>query len=261
MALVFEKLKRVRSLVAYIDQMPVCGQALRAAQPEQALPRLALPALRECFPRGPIHAAMEDLIRQAEHLPARGLHCQAVGADVPAARPLADLSQLATQRGQRGVIQLGPVVQDQNRFRMFGNRLERMPTYRVENCPVGHLGASTQPVQRSQVLGGLELLGQGSSRMPAELLEDRHEAFGASSISQVRLSKDVLTKARRVFVILLHGGSVLKNSQTRSGDSRNSYARTGHRGFACNCSVKTRSGHMSTLFPEPATSSAATHPA
>jgi hypothetical protein len=60
---------------------------------------------------------MEDLIDQSQHVSRVGRHGQDVVTEVAASVSFADLSQVAGERGQRGVVELGGVVQDQDLVR------------------------------------------------------------------------------------------------------------------------------------------------
>jgi hypothetical protein len=88
----------------------------------------------------------------------------------------------------------------------------RVTAHGVQNPPVRDRRGSTETIQGLQVRGGFELIRQGSSRMSADLLEDRHQALGASPVPQVRVSEHCFARTPQAIFCRLHTGSIRKES-------------------------------------------------
>ncbi len=114
---VLEKLEGIGALVGDVDQPRVGRQVSGPADPQSALACGAIAMLGECLVFGDLVATMEDLIHQPQHFSRAGHHGQDVVTEVATPVSFADLSQVADQRGQRGEVQFGGVVQEEDLVR------------------------------------------------------------------------------------------------------------------------------------------------
>jgi hypothetical protein len=153
LGLVLEELERVGALVGDVDQARVGRQVPRAADPQPALAGRAVAVLGERLVLGDLVAAVQELIEQPQHVPRVGGHGQDVVAEVAAPVPLADLPQVAGQRRQRGVVQLGRVVQDQDVSGVGLDPRPRVGPRRGEDGLVRHVVGVAEAIEAAQVRG------------------------------------------------------------------------------------------------------------
>ncbi len=206
----FQKLERVGPLIGHVDQAPIGGQTLGAEQPQPTFPRLSGPQLRQRFLLGDADPAMQNLVDQADHVAAFGRDRQTVMAQITPLKAAADLSQLSSQRLDRGEIQFGAVVQNQDGVVAAFDVLQHGLPHRGEDGGVRHFIAVAQAVQGFEILGRTEFVGQRAARMFAELIGQAHQAAGASQIAQLgvaehRFSKGMLRGSRAHERLLANG--------------------------------------------------------
>ena len=204
--LVLEELERVGALVGDVDQPSVGRQVPRPEDPEPALAGRAVAVLGEGLVLGDLVAAVQELIDQPEHVPRIGRHGQDIVAEIAAVVPLADLAQVAGQRAERGVVQLGGVVQEEHVPGVVAGSGQRVGPRRGEEGLVRHAVGVAEAVEGAEVRGRGHLVGQGAAGVGAHPVERFDQPRGATPIAQLGGGEDLMTQAGRGVVVRRHGG-------------------------------------------------------
>jgi hypothetical protein len=156
--------------------------------------------LGDGFVLGDIRPVVQDLRQQAQRLATVGADRQAVVADVAAVRALADLTQLGTHFGPRGVVQLGGIMNNHHRgVGQGGDLFASGGGVAGHDDLMGDLGAIHEPVQGPQLGRDAEFFRQRPAGMALQLIRQRDQPLGASSIAQLQLSKVAKAKRSAVF--------------------------------------------------------------
>ena len=105
-------------------------------------------------------------------------------------RALADLTQLLGQRGDRRVIELRGIVQQQDdRGTRSGDDRPGPLGVAADHRLMRHLRSIHEPIESPQIGGPIELVGQRAAGMPAHDVGDADQAVGPSLVAQIELAE------------------------------------------------------------------------
>jgi hypothetical protein len=193
-----EELESVGTAVGYVYPVALGRSGpdrLQAGRPQQAFPISALAFGFNAFLAADMVAAVQDLVRQTDHLVPLGVESQAVVAQVATIETTADGPQIGDGTQPR-IIQLGGVVQHQDQAFALPHLLQRPLTVRLQHGRVRDLGPVHQAVHGLVVLGIVQLGRQRAAGVPVNAVGDPHQALGPPPMSQSRLAKMGLAEGR-----------------------------------------------------------------
>ena len=187
----FYVLEDISGTIADVDPGGAVGgrtHRLAPLPPEPALASLAVALGLSGFVLGDVIAAGEDLVGQPEHGTGPDLDGQGVVAEVAATAAGADLPEPG-QRGDRGVVELGGVVDHEDGPLGLAHQSERALSVGLEDGGVGDFLAVRQSVDGVERCGVMDLLGQGASRMVDDGIGGPDQPSRASDVAESGLAE------------------------------------------------------------------------
>jgi hypothetical protein len=190
---VLQEFERIGTLVAHVNKLTTSWQSYRALQPQATFSGLPLTSLSSRFTFRSVYSVMQHLVDQAKHFPFLGVHGQTILADVTAMIAVTDLAKIRKRLVSR-VVQLGSVMNDQHGTPQLLDDFQRPLTMWCKHGLVCDIGAIAKTVKGLQIWGRTKLIRQRSTGMPAHRIGASGQAFGSSTIAQLRATEVHFTK-------------------------------------------------------------------